>query len=150
MSGPRFAVASDAAKKKTYKQQFLASHGLPPSTSLSFDEVVRLSGMPKKALVEVYRRGIGAWKTNIGSVRLKGTFEKNDDVRRHPRSHRLSKEQWALARVYSFATRSKSDFEGADRYIAEKYGLLGPAVTSAWSERQNRAKIIRPIPNRSR
>ena len=115
-------------RDRTYKQQFLAARGLPDGTSLTFDEVARLSGMPKAALVEVYRRGIGAWKTNIGSVRLKGTFKKDFDVRRHPRSHRLGKEQWALARVYSFVMRSKSDFEGADRYIAKKYGLIKPVV----------------------
>ena len=117
------------ARELTNKQRFLAARGIPDGTSLSFDEVVRLSGMPKKALVEVYRRGIGAWKTNIGSVRLKGSFKKDFDVRRHPRSHRLGKEQWALARVYSFVMRTKSDFEGADdRYIAEKYGLIKPVV----------------------
>jgi hypothetical protein len=111
---------------KTYKQRFLEKHGLPEDSSLTFDEVVKLSGMPKGALVEVYRRGVGAWKTNIASVRLRGSFAKNPDVRHHPRSHRLGKEQWGLARVYSFVMRSKSDFEGADRYIAEKYGLLKP------------------------
>jgi len=116
------------ARNLTYKQRFLAAHGLADPSTLTFDEVVRLSGMPKKALVEVYRRGIGAWKTNIGSVRLKGSFKKDFDVQRHPRSHRLGKQQWALARVYSFVMRSKSDFEGADRYIAEKYGLLKPVA----------------------
>ena len=113
----------------TYKERFLRKHGLPQDSSLTFEEIVKLSGMPKRALVEVYRRGVGAWKTNIASVRLRGSFAKNPDVRHHPRSHRLGKEQWGMARVYSFVMRSKSDFEGADRYIAEKYGLLKRPVT---------------------
>lgn len=113
----------------TYKEKFLRKHGLPRDSHLTFDEIVKLSGMPKRALVEVYRRGVGAWKTNIASVRLRGSFAKNPDTRRFPRSARLGREQWGIARVYSFVMRSKSDFEGADRYIAEKYGLLKRPVT---------------------
>jgi hypothetical protein len=47
----------------------------------------------------VYDRGIGAYKTQPKSVRLKGSFVKNVDA---PLSKKLSKEQWATARVYSF------------------------------------------------
>jgi len=50
-------------------------------------------------LQEVYNRGIGAYKTNPLSVRMKGTFKKGVNA---PMSQKLSKEQWAMARVYSF------------------------------------------------
>lgn len=109
----------------TNKQRFLRKHHLSPQTTLSLGEIARLSKMPKAALQEVYNRGVGAWKTNIASVRVKGSFAKNPDTRRFPRSARLGRQQWAHARVYSFVMRTPSDFYGADRYIAEKYGLLG-------------------------
>jgi len=108
----------------TNKQAFLRKHRLSPDASLSLGEISRLSGFPRPALQEVFDRGIGAWKTNIASVRLKRDFSKNPDVRRFPRGARLGKEQWAYARVYSFVQKTDSDFYGADRYIAEKYGLL--------------------------
>ena len=52
-----------------------------------------------KILREVYNRGIGAYKTQGKSVRLKGSYVKNVDA---PMKAKLSKEQWAYARVYSF------------------------------------------------
>ena len=99
---------------------FKKKHGLSADASLSLEEIAKLSGMPKSALQEVYNRGIGAWKTNIESVRTKGTFKKNEDK---PRSQKLPKEQWALARVYSFVMKRKSTFGGSDKDIAEKYNL---------------------------
>ena len=68
-------------------------------------------------LQQVYNRGIGAWKTNITSVRVRGTFEKNPDLGRYPRAARLPKEQWAMARVYSFIDRGKT-FYTADEDLA--------------------------------
>jgi hypothetical protein len=99
---------------------FKRLHGIPPDEPLSLSEIARLSGMPRAALQEVYDRGIGAWKTNPTSVRLKGSFEKNVAA---PRSAKLGKEQWAMARVYSFVMRRKTTFGGVDQYIAEKYGI---------------------------
>lgn len=113
----------------TYRQQFLARHRLPDDTRLSLGQVATLSKMPLPALHEVYDRGIGAWKSNPASVRLRGSFAKNPNLARYPRSARLGKEQWAMARVYSFAMRSQSDFYGPDRYIAEKYGMLPPRAS---------------------
>jgi hypothetical protein len=52
----------------------------------------------------VYNRGIGAYKTQPASVRMKGTFKKNVDA---PMSQKLSKENWAYARVYSYLNGSK-------------------------------------------
>jgi hypothetical protein len=99
---------------------FKRLHGLPVDGSLSLDEIARLAKMPRAALQEVYDRGIGAWKTNPESVRLQGSFKKDASA---PRSARLGKEQWAMARVYSFVMKRKTTFGGADKYIADKYGL---------------------------
>jgi len=124
---------------RTYRERFFRAHGIPAARTLSLGEIARTSGFPKKALEEVYRRGIGAWKTNPASVRVRGSFAKNPDLRRFPRSARLGKEQWAYARVYSFVMRSPSDFYGPDRYIAEKYGLL---PRSKKASRSKATKIV--------
>jgi hypothetical protein len=65
----------------------------------SLSALSRYSGISHRILQEVYNRGIGAYKTNPLSVRMKGTFKKGVDA---PMSQKLSKEQWAMARVYSF------------------------------------------------
>lgn len=65
----------------------------------SIKELASITSVPEKTLQEVYNRGIGAYKTQPKSVRLKGSFVKNVDA---PMKKKLSKEQWAMARVYSF------------------------------------------------
>lgn len=65
----------------------------------SVAELATITGVPKATLQDVYNRGIGAYKTNPTSVRMKGSFKKNVDA---PMSRKLRKEQWAMARVYSF------------------------------------------------
>jgi len=102
-------------------QSFKRMHGIPQSTPLSINEISRLSGFPKEALQEVYNRGIGAWKTNIQSVRTVGTYKKDE---KKPRSQKLPAEQWGYGRLYAFVMKGKGTFYGADKDIAEKYGLL--------------------------
>jgi len=86
---------------------FKKKHGLSKDEPLSLVEIAKLSKMPKKALQEVFNRGVGAYKTNPGSVR--------PQVK--------SPEQWAFGRVYSFVMKSKTVYYGADDYIRVKYGL---------------------------
>ena len=45
---------------------------------------------------------MGAHKTNPQSVRVKGSFKKDPKV---PIHEKLSKKQWAMARVYSFVNK---------------------------------------------
>jgi hypothetical protein len=104
----------------THKHTFLRKHKLPLDTTLSLKEISALSGYPVAALQEVYSRGSGAWETNIASVRLKKDFSKNYDTSRYPRSARLGKEQWAMARVYSFVDKGRTYYT-ADNDIAKKY-----------------------------
>ena len=88
--------------KPTHRERVLkrlgdVGHGLQ---SLSFH-----SGVPLDILQEVYNRGIGAYSNTNSrygvspSVRLKGSYKKGVDA---PANMKLSKEQWAMARVYSF------------------------------------------------
>ena len=81
----------------TRRENFLAKKNLP-DRSYSLKELAKIAGVPIQTLQLVYNRGIGAYKTNPESVRIKGSFEKGPA----PMSMKLSKEQWAMARVYSF------------------------------------------------
>ena len=83
----------------THRENFFRSHNLSPSFKPSLTKVAKISGVPIKILQEVYNRGIGAYKTQPTSVRLKGSYVKNVNA---PMKKKLSKEQWAWARVYSF------------------------------------------------
>ena len=106
----------------THRLQVLKRLGLPPDTSLSITELARLTKIPVAALREVYKRGEGAYSSNLGSVRLKSDFSKNPDVGRFPASARLSMAQWAMARVFSFVNKGKT-YATADADIARKYGV---------------------------
>jgi len=86
---------------------FKRQHGIPISQSLSKREIAKLSGMPVKALDEVFDKGLGAYSSNPGSVR--------------PQVN--SAEQWAYGRVYSFVMRRKTTFGGVDKHIAKKYNI---------------------------
>lgn len=83
----------------THREDWLKKHGLDPGTRYSLAQLSKKSGVPKAILQEVYNRGIGAYKTQPESVRLKGSFVKNVKA---PMSKKLSKEAWAWGRVYSF------------------------------------------------
>jgi len=85
----------------TNKTDFNKRHKQPADTSNSINDIVRLSGIPKKILDEVYNRGVGAYKTNPQSVRTK-TGKKDAKA---PMSKKMSKEQWAISRVYSFVNK---------------------------------------------
>jgi hypothetical protein len=77
------------------------------------------SNVPYRALLEVYKRGIGAWKTNPESVRLR-SGEKNYSS---SRAGKMGKEQWAMARVNAFLEKRGTVYRGSDNDVREKYGL---------------------------
>lgn len=83
---------------KTHRISFLKKYNLADK-SYSLKELSEISSVPMTILQQVYNRGIGAYKTNPTSVRLKKSFIPNVPA---PMSMKLSKEQWAMARVYSF------------------------------------------------
>lgn len=60
----------------------------------------KATGIPKRLLEQVYRRGAAAWSTG----------------------HRpgATQQQWALARVNSFVTKGKGTWGGNDKDIAKK------------------------------
>lgn len=105
----------------THRERFLKKHGLPLDTQLSLPEIAELSGFPINALRQVEEKGRAAYFTNYSSVREKGTFKKGTNA---PPSQKLSPSQWGRARVFSFVDKSPKVFYGADKHIAEDYGLL--------------------------
>lgn len=92
---------------KTNRALFLEKYRLPDK-SYSLVEVSNITKIPMNLLQQSYNRGIGAYKTNLQSVRLKN-FSKNPDTNKFDKSKRLSKEQWAMSRVYSFIMKKKAD-----------------------------------------
>ena len=102
----------------THREQVLRHLGLPLDTSLSIKELAKLIKIPEAALQEVYNRGIGAWKSNPASVRLL-SGEKNYST---SRAGKMSKEQWAYGRIFSFLNRGKT-FYTTDADIAKKYKI---------------------------
>jgi len=81
-----------------HREHFFKTHRIPEK-GYSLEELSQISAVPMSILQEVYNRGIGAYKSNPSSVRLKGSYVKGVKA---PMSKKLSKEQWAMARVYSF------------------------------------------------
>lgn len=102
MSGGLVPVAQLPSKigfgAGTHKENVLKRYKMEDKGH-SLEELSKISSVPLKTLQEVYNRGVGAYKTNPKSVRLKGSYVKNVDA---PMSKKLSKEQWGMARVYSF------------------------------------------------
>jgi hypothetical protein len=97
-SQPVFFEPKRGGRKGTHKENVLKRYNLKDE-GYSLDELAKISSVPLDILQQVYNRGIGAYKTQPKSVRLEGSFVKNVDA---PLSKKLSKEQWAMARVYSF------------------------------------------------
>ena len=69
----------------TNKNKFNKKYGQPKDASNSLTKIAKLTGIKRSALQKIYNKGIGAYKTNPSSIR--------PNVK--------SKEQWAMARVYS-------------------------------------------------
>jgi hypothetical protein len=70
---------------KTYKEKYNKKYGYDSNESHSLEDISIDTGISIKGLQQIYNKGIGAYKTNPESVR--------PNVK--------SKEQWAMARVYS-------------------------------------------------
>jgi hypothetical protein len=104
----------------THRIRYLKKVGLNKNESYSLDDLSKVSGVSKSILQDVYNRGIGAY-SNLKSVRLKSDFSKNPDTKKFPASARLSKEQWAMARVYSFLNKGTT-YKTTDSDLARKAG----------------------------
>jgi hypothetical protein len=89
----------------TNRKQFLKKYKLK-DRGYSIDELSKISGIKQSILSQVYSRGIGAYYTQGQSVRMKGTYLKNINA---PMRFKLSPQQWAMSRVYSFLNKYDTD-----------------------------------------
>ncbi len=69
----------------TYKHDFNKKYGFKKDEPHTLKEISKITGYQMKGIQTIYDKGIGAFKTNPGSVR----------------KNVVSKEQWAFARVYA-------------------------------------------------
>ena len=76
----------------TFKQKFNIKYKQPKNKANSIEEIARLSGIKKSALLEIKKKGIGAFYSNPSSVRPNVT----------------SAERWGIARVYSAVMGGKA------------------------------------------
>jgi hypothetical protein len=94
----------------SYKDKFNKKYGYTKGKSHTLAQVSKDTGVSLKGLQQIYNKGIGAYKTNPQSVR--------PNVK--------SKEQWAMARVYSAVMGGKaSKIDSAELKMA-KGGLVAP------------------------
>jgi len=103
----------------TNKQKYNKKYGFELNKSHSLNTIAKTTKIKKSILQEVYNRGSGAWQTNIASVRLKSG--KKDA--KAPRSAKMGKEQWSMARVYSFIMGGRTQ-KTADKDLAIKAKLI--------------------------
>lgn len=97
----------------TNKQKFNKRYGFAKDAPHSKTEIARLTGISKRILDDVYDRGVGAHKSNPGSVRnIKGV--------KGGGGKKMSAEQWAMARIYSFVMGGKTRTT-ADKDLWEKH-----------------------------
>lgn len=88
----------------TNKQKFNKKYKQPQNQSNSKKDISKLTGIKMSILDEVYDRGSGAFRTNRSAVR--------PSVK--------SPQQWAMARVYSFAVGGKTQ-KTADADLWQKH-----------------------------
>jgi hypothetical protein len=101
----------------TNKEKFNAKYKFPRDASHSKAEISRLTGIPRSILDDVFDRGVGARKSNPQSVRSATTGKK---IGGRSLKGKMSGEQWGMGRVYSFITKQKGTWGGADKDLAEK------------------------------
>lgn len=117
----KFNIFKQGGNVITYKNKFNKKYGFESNKSHSLEEIAKLTNLKLSALQDIYDKGIGAYKTNPKSVR--------PNVK--------SKEQWAMARVYSAVMggkaskidaneleRGKMEMGGGIEFVPEKKGTL--------------------------
>jgi hypothetical protein len=83
----------------TNKQKFNKKYGFKLDEPHSKEELVKISGVPKRILDAIFDRAVGARKTNPESVRSATTGKK---VGGKSLRGKMSAEQWGFSRIYGF------------------------------------------------
>ena len=105
----------------TNKEKYNAKYGFPKDQSNSKANISKTTGIPKRILDKVYDRGVGARKTNPESVRNVKSGKKTGGKSLRGK---MSAEQWAMARVYSFVMKQSGTWGKADKDLADEVKKL--------------------------
>ncbi len=117
----------DGGNVITYKDKYNTKYGYKKGESHSLEQIHIDSGVSMNGLQQIYDKGIGAYKTNPQSVR--------PNVK--------SKEQWAMARVYSSVMGGKAAKIDAKELKMVKGGGVGQEITCvkcAWHWNTNQSE----------
>ena len=87
----------------TNRQKYNKKYGFKSDESHSLPEIAKTTGFKLSVLRSVYRRGLGARKTNPESVRSAKTGKK---VGGKSLAGKMSGPQWGQARVYGFVMKN--------------------------------------------
>jgi len=104
----------------TNKQKYNVKHGYKRDDAHSKKDISKKTGIPVRILDEVYDRGVGARKNNPGSVR---SLKSGEKVGGNSLKGKMSAEQWAMGRVYSFVMKGKT-YKTADKDLADELKKL--------------------------
>ncbi|NBU34244.1 hypothetical protein EBZ38_10910 [bacterium] len=127
----------------THRENFLHTYNVADK-HYTLHQLSKITSVPKHILQEVYNRGIGAYKTQPTSVRLKHSYVKNVDA---PMGKKLSKEQWAYARVYSFLDGNPNHDEDLRRNLqgAGFWDSIASIGKKVWSGATSAYNAIKPV-----
>lgn len=100
----------------TNKQKYNKKYGYKRDEGHSKSDISKKTGIPMSILDDVYDRGVGARKSNPESVRSVTTGKK---VGGKSLRGKMSAQQWAMARVYSFVMKGTT-WRTADKDLADK------------------------------
>jgi hypothetical protein len=110
----------------TYKNKFNKKYGFDENESHSLEEISKIAKIKLSSLQDIYDKGIGAYKTNPESVR--------PNVK--------SKEQWAMARVYSAIMGGKASKVDANELSEGKMEHGGKVKEP--TKRMKQKNVVKP------
>ncbi len=103
------------------KDKYNAKYKFQKGSSHSRSDIAKKTGIPLRILTEVYKRGVGARKSNPQSVRSATTGKK---IGGSSLRGKMSAAQWGNARVYSFVMKQPGTYGKADKDLADKVRKL--------------------------
>jgi len=99
------------------KDKFNVRYKFKKGTPHSRAEIAKLSGIPVRILTEVFKRGVGARRSNPSSVRSATTGKK---VGGKTLRGKMSASQWGTSRIYSFVMKQPGTWGRADKDLADR------------------------------
>ena len=101
----------------TNKQKYIKKYGFKAGQAHSKKDISKTTGIPIRILNVIYDRGLAAHKNNPTSVRnLKGV--------KGGGGKKMSAQQWAAGRIYSFVMKAPGTWGRADKDQADRVRAL--------------------------